>query len=68
MTMTTSTLLTRITDLTDIINDPKADNTAGRKEALRYEVLPKLLVDNVNVITAALKEKVEREEQRELFR
>jgi hypothetical protein len=60
--MTPSTLLTRITHLTDIINDPKADNTAGRKEALRYEVLPKLLVDNVSLITAALREKVQREE------
>jgi transketolase len=65
--MTPSTLLTRITDLTDIINDPQADNTAGRKEALRYEVLPKLLVDNLNLITTALKEKVEREEQPNLF-
>jgi hypothetical protein len=60
--MTPSTLLTRITHLTDIINDPKADNAAGRKEALRYEVLPKLLVDNVSLITAALREKVQREE------
>jgi hypothetical protein len=66
--MTPTTLLARITGLTDIINDPKADNTAGRKETLRYEVLPKLLVDNLNLITAALKEKVEREEQKELFR
>lgn len=69
--MTPSALLAELTRLTGIINDPESDNKpenlGGRVEALRYEVLPKLLVDNVNVITAALREKVQREEQKELF-
>lgn len=65
--MTASALLTSITRLTDIINDPKADNMAGRKEALRYEVLPKLLVDEVDIIVKALREQVKREEQPSLF-
>jgi hypothetical protein len=66
-TMTTFQLLTSITRLTDIINDPNTDDTAGRKSALRYEVLPKLLVDEVELIKRALQEDVKRKEQPGLF-
>lgn len=38
-----------------IINDPAADNTAGRVDALKYDVLPNLLKSEAMLIIKALR-------------
>lgn len=52
--MTPETLLKEVQRICDLIDDPNADNTAGRIEAHRYEVLPQLLVANRHTVLKAL--------------
>lgn len=49
-------LLVELERITGSINDPQYPDIAGRKSALKYDVLPNLLKDNVNLIKQALRE------------
>lgn len=59
-------LLTELERLSTILDDPNADNTAGRVEAIQYDVLPQLLSRNRETIVKALRRYCQTDVQLEL--
>jgi hypothetical protein len=64
--MTPESLLKEVQRICDLLDDPHADNTAGRVEAHRYDVLPQLLVSNRHIVLKALKQLCQKDTQLEL--
>jgi len=53
--MTATQLHAEVQRLIDIIDNPESDNTAGRVELLKYDILPKLLVSERLLVLKGLK-------------
>jgi len=53
--MTPADLLTELERICTIIDNPDSDNTAGRVEALQYDVLPNLLRSERHTILKSLR-------------
>lgn len=53
--MTAPTLLAELERITGLLADPQGDNTAGRLDTLKYDVLPNLLRSEVGTIIRALR-------------
>lgn len=53
--MKATELLAELERLNAILDDPNADNTAGRVEAIQYDVLPTLMRQERHLILQALR-------------
>jgi hypothetical protein len=64
--MTPEALLKEVQRICTMIDNPNEDNTAGRVEIHRYDVLPQLLVANRHIVLKALKQLCQKDTQIEL--
>lgn len=65
--MTTPELLSELERLSAMLDNPDSDNTAGRVDAIQYDVLPQLLSRNRHLILKALQQACKTDQQLELL-
>lgn len=64
--MTPQDLLTKMEYLCAELDNPDADDTAGRLSALRYDVLPQLLASERQTVLKSLRQFCQKDTQLEL--